>query len=371
MADARNYAVIGCVELGCPGKTYHSSDAGLFNVLACLELALSGGKGFGKPLFASWAKKTPLPEHMTCFEDVFDAFTVQVQAMIADAVPRTALLEKANRKHRTAPLNSMLTEGCMERGRDVTWGGAPYDFTSYQAVGLADVADSLVVIKKAVFEEKVFDLADLVRVLNTDFKDHEPLRMKLATRYPKYGNGDPEADQMFQRVADCFTSAVSQHRNTRGGRFLAGMYSMTCHTAFGQWIGATASGRRAGLSLANGFSPATGADKLGPTALLRSAASLDTSSWANGGALNLRLGNTFVKGRGGEKLLAGLLRSYHVTQGGMQVQLNVLDAETLAQAKRDPGRFPGLLVRIAGYCAYFQDLAPEVQDELIERTIHG
>lgn len=369
--DAREYGVIGCVELGCPGKTYHSSDAGLFNVPACLELALSCGRGFGKSLFAPWAVKTPLPETMTSFDDVLGAFTVQVDAMIADAVPKTALLENANRQHRTAPINSMLTKGCMARGMDATWGGAHYDFTSYQAVGLADVADSLMVIQKAVFEEKKLSLDALVRTLKTDFRDAESLRLSFVTRYPKYGNGDPGADAMFQRVADMFTNAVMRHTNTRGGRFLAGMYSMTCHTAFGTWIGATASGRRAGTPLANGFSPASGADRTGPTALLRSAASLDTSAWANGGALNLRLGTAFVKGRSGEKLLAGLLRSYLVTQGGMQVQLNALDADTLKQAKANPGLYPGLLVRIAGYCAYFQDLAPEVQDELIERTIHG
>lgn len=371
LAHARDYGVIGCVELGSPGRTYHSSDAGLFSLPACLELALNVGKPFGRSLFASWAVKTPPPETLESLEDLLCAFTRQVEAMVADAVRQTTLLERANRAHRSAPLNSLLTAGCMEKGRDVTWGGAFYDFTSYQAVGLADVADALSAIRQVVFTEKRLSLAGLVDILKRDFRGEEALRLRLATRCPKYGNGDPEADAMFQRVADIFTTAVTRHRNSRGGTFLAGMYSMTCHTAFGRWTGASASGRRAGQPLANGFSPATGADRMGPTALLRSAASLDTSAWANGGALNLRLGTPFVKGAAGEKLLAGLLRSYLVTQGGMQVQLNVLDADTLLEARRHPERHPGLLVRIAGYCAYFQDLAPEVQDEVIERTLHG
>ncbi len=267
-------------------------------------------------------------------------------------------------------MNSIITEGRLDTGHDVTWGGALYDLTSIQAAGPADAGDSLYAIKRLVFGEKRYTLPELVRILKANYRGHEALRAELASRLPRYGNGDPEVDQMTQIAADAFSDAVRSHSNTRGGRYVPGFYSMTCHYGFGRMTGALPNGRLAGQRLSNGLSPADGADRSGPTALLRSAASLDSRKWANCCALNLKFEMKSVAGEPGRRALASLFETYF-DQGGMQVQVNVLDAEILRRAKADPTAYPGIVVRVAGYCAYFNDLQPAVQDEIIERTAHG
>ncbi|RJQ06879.1 MAG: hypothetical protein C4551_07530 [Bacillota bacterium] len=389
-AHARDYAVIGCVEMGSQGRTYNSSDAALFNLPLCLELALNGGRRFpnvpvetvgpdgrrrrrGLGLGGRWRRlgaATPPAKDLGTFEDVVEAFRTQVRHGVDDMAKVLGWLEEVYRVSRPTPVNSILTEGCLERGKDVTWGGALYDFTSIQAAGLADAGDSLLAIKRLVFDEQRFTLEELVSILKANFAGHEALRAELAARFPKYGNGHPEADRMTQIAADAFADAVTSHRNTRGGRYVPGFYSMTCHWGFGRMTGALPNGRPAGTRLSNGLSPADGADRRGPTAVLRSAASLDSRKWANCYALNLKFDSKAVQGGAGRAALASLFETFF-DAGGMQVQANVLDAESLRAAQRDPSAHPGIVVRVAGYCAYFNDLQPAVQDEIIERTAHG
>ncbi|MBI9084834.1 MAG: hypothetical protein JEZ11_14675 [Desulfobacterales bacterium] len=371
LPHARDYAVIGCVEIGSQGRTYNSSDAALFNLPLCLELALNQGRCFGarpgqRPLGAA----TPAVAEMHSFEDFLDAFRSQV----ADAVGRMARvitrLEVTYRIHRPTPITSMMTQGCMDTGKDATWGGGHYDLTSIQVAGLADTGDSLLALKKLVFEEKRLSLSRLAAILASDFAGEEPLRMELALRFPRYGNGHPEADRMTQLAADIYSDAVLAHQNSRGGRYIPGIYSMTCHVGFGRVTGALPNGRKAGTRLSNGLSPVDGMDREGPSALLRSAASLDSSKWANCAALNIKFDPRLVRAESGRRALVSLFRNYFA-QGGMQVQPNVLDSNILRAAKRDPASWPGIVVRVAGYCAYFNDLNPQVQDEIIERTAHG
>lgn len=367
-AHARDYGVIGCVELTSPGRTYSSSDAALFNLPLCLELALNEGRDFrGRRI----GPATPPVARMQGFDDLLAAFRAQVGHAVDEMVEVISWLEQTYRQLRTTPLNSMLTQGCLERGRDVTWGGALYDMTAIQAVGLATTGDSLLAVRRLCFEQRRLDLEQLVQVLRSDFEGHATLRAELVARLPRYGNGDAEADATTQLAADAFSDAICAKRNTRGGRYIPGFYTMTCGTAFGKVTGASADGRRAGHRLSNGFSPVDGADKEGPTALLRSAGGLDKRRWANGGALNLKFDQRTVQGVVGRRALAALLRTYLVDEGGLEVQVNVLDAETLRAAKADPSAFPNLLVRVSGYCAYFNDLQPSVQDEIIERAAHG
>ncbi len=364
---ARDYAIIGCVETAAPGRTYNSSDACLFNLPLCLELALNQGRQFSGRRVGPATK----PVHqMTCFEDVVQAFRLQVEDAVAEAVKVITWLEEVYRIHRPTPVNSMITSGCLDRGRDVTWGGADYDFTSVQIVGLADAGDSLAALNEAVFVQNRLTLTELVEVLRDDFKGHEPLRAWLACKSPRYGNGDPRADRHVQLAADVFAQALAPHRNSRGGKYIPGIYSMTCHLGFGRKTGALPDGRPAGRRLSNGLSPVDGADRRGPTAVLRSAAALNSRRWANGCALNLKFDRRTIAGPAGRRALAGLIKTFVLT-GGMQVQINFLDADMLRQAQADPAAHPGLVVRVAGYCAYFNDLQPEVQDEIIERTAHG
>jgi len=237
-------------------------------------------------------------------------------------------------------------------------------------VGLADAGESLFALDELVFRSRRFTLEQLVAILRADFAGHEALQAELRARFPRYGNGQRDVDERVQLAADAFTDAVAAHHNSRGGAYVPGFYSMTCHHGFGLNTGALPNGRGAGVRLSNGLSPVDGADRNGPTAVLRSAASLDSSRWANCGALNLKFDQRAVQGQAGARALAHLVTDY-VHRGGMQVQINVLDAETLRAAQADPSAHPGIVVRVAGYCAYFADLQPEVQDEIIQRTTHG
>jgi formate C-acetyltransferase len=306
---------------------------------------------------------------MRTFEDVVEAFRVQVCDSVNEMAKVIGWLEEVYRIWRPTPVNSMITEGCLESGSDVTWGGALYDLTSIQAVGLADVGDSLYAIKKIVFDDHRITLQEFVRILKSNFRGHEPFRAELANRLPRYGNGNAEADRMVQLVADVFSDAVKSHVNSRGGRYVPGIYSMTCHLGFGRITGAMPNGRPAGWRLSNGLSPVDGAERRGPTGVLRSAASLDSSKWANCCALNLKFDKKVVQGTSGRRAIRSLLDTYF-DQGGMQLQVNVLDDEVLRAAKANPAAYPGIVVRVAGYCAYFNDLQPAVQDEIIERTAY-
>ncbi|NOY69633.1 MAG: hypothetical protein GXP53_09125 [Deltaproteobacteria bacterium] len=369
---ARDYAVIGCVEMASQGRTYNSSDACLFNLPLCLELALNEGRRFSgwNPLRKRFGADSLPVAQMRSFEDVVAAFRVQVNDAVGEMVRVISWLEKTYRVVRPTAINSIVTEGCLDKGADVTWGGGLYDLTSIQVAGLADAGDSLYAIKKLVFEEKRMSLSSLVEILKNNFSGHESLRRELVNKFSHYGNGIKEVDTMTQLAADIYSDAILSHKNTRGGQYVPGIYSMTCHIGFGRKTGALPSGRPAGARLSNGLSPIDGLDRCGPTAVLRSAASLDSSKWANCCALNMKFDKKIVSGKTGRKALSGIFRTYF-DQGGMQVQVNVLDADTLRAARRDPSAHPGLVVRVAGYCAYFNDLQPTVQEEIIERTAHG
>jgi pyruvate formate-lyase/glycerol dehydratase family glycyl radical enzyme len=373
-AHARDYAVIGCVEMASQGRTYNSSDACLFNVPLCLELALNEGRRFPRPggreRISRTGARTPPVTAMRKFDDVVQAFRAQVADGLDEVAKVLGWLEETYRVWRPTPVNSIVTAGCLDSGKDVTWGGALYDFTSIQAVGMADAGDSLLAIKKLVFDEKRFTLAELVSILKSDFDGHEPLRAELASKLPRYGNGDREADRMAQVAADAFSDAVTSHRNTRGGRYIPGFYSMTCYIGFGRKTGALPDGRRYGERMSNGLAPVDGKERCGPTAVLQSAAGLDSSKWGNCHSLNMKFEKSVVAGEKGRDVLTGLFQTYF-DMGGMQVQVNVLDADMLRAARDDPTLYPDLVVRVAGYCVYFNDLQPAVKDEIIERTAHG
>jgi formate C-acetyltransferase len=371
---ARDYAVIGCVEMASQGRTYNSSDAALFNLPLCLELALNEGRRF--PSTGRGERRgrmgaaTGSAAAMSTFDDVLEAFRAQVRDAVDEMAKVIGWLEEVYRIERPTPVNSIITDGCLRSGKDVTWGGALYDYTSIQAAGLADTGDSLYAIKRLVFDERRMSLPELVRILKDDFRGHEELRVEVSKKFARYGNGDPGADAMTQVAADAFTDAVTAHHNTRGGRYIPGFYSMTCHVGFGRVTGALPDGRLAGQRLSNGLAPVDGVERRGPTAVLSSAASLDSSRWGNCYALNLKFDKPTIQGEKGRDVLAGLFRSYFEL-GGMQVQVNVLDPEVLRAARDDPTVCPDLVVRVAGYCVYFNDLQPAVKDEIIERTAHG
>ncbi len=271
--EARNYAVVGCVELALPGKSFFSTDAGLMNLPLCLELALNQGRRFGKK--SRLGADTPDPLTMANMDQVVDAFRKQVEFMVKRMVDDLRVMEKGNRDYHPTPFSSMLVDGCIESGRDVTAGGALYNSSGVQGVGLADVADSLAAIEEVVFVQKKYSLPEVIEAVKGNFKDAAVLRSELL-KAPKFGNDNPLPDGYANLAAHIFHDALTSHTNTRGGRYVSGFYSVTCHVAFGKRTPALPSGRLSGEPFAPSLGPANGKDRLGPTALLNSVAHVDS-----------------------------------------------------------------------------------------------
>jgi formate C-acetyltransferase len=363
--EARNYGIVGCVELALPGNSFLSTDAGLFNLPICLELALNRGRRFGGRFRVG--ARTADPATFRDMDALIEAFREQVEHMVGRMIGDFRVVETGNRDYHPTPLSSMLVEGCLESGLDLTAGGARFNSSGIQGVGIADVADSLSALDKLVFSRGKYRLEEVIAALMADFAAYERLQAELLN-CAKYGNDDPGVDEYADLVAHIFHDALSRHRNTRGGPYVPGFYSVTCHVAFGRRVGALPSGRNAGKPLASSLSPANGCDRLGPTALLQSVTRVDSRLMPNGCAVNLRFDPRNLSGDEGPANLAALMRGYF-EQGGMQVQFNIIDPEVLEDARRNPGKYPGLVVRVAGYCAYFDDLPDSAKDEMISRTL--
>jgi len=364
LADARDYAPVGCVEPASQGRSFASTDAVLFNTPAVLELALNEGKRFGR-LRRTGAKTKPAAE-MRSMDEVAAAFSTQLRHRLAAMIADLRAVEQANAAHRPTPLSSALIDGCLQSGKCSTRGGAVYNRSGIQSVGTTDVGDSLRAIEQLVFVEKRIALAELVAQLRNNLPD-EAMRTRLRLA-AKFGNDDGAADRWTAFVVDEFVKHVESFgESTRGGRYVVGLYSTTAHDHFGRLIGALPNGRRKGEPFTSGIAPANGADRQGPTAVINSMNRLDFSQCPNGINFNVKFQADVVRGESGRKVLKSLMGVYFA-RGGMQAQINVLDAETLRRAKQNPELFPNLLVRLSGYSAYFNDLSETMKDEIIART---
>jgi len=362
--EARNYSTIGCVELAPFGNSFTSSDAALFNLAKCLELALNNGVDM--LLLEKVGVETGDPREFKSMDDVLKAFRAQLSYMVKAMVIGSNAYERANQVVKPTPLLSLCIDGPFEAGRDITLGSAKHNFTGVQAVGLADVADSLAAIEWAVFKERVVTMDELVEALKTNFEGREELRQILLNKAPKYGNDDDAADEYARLVAQMYSEEVEKHKNVRGGDFIAGMYSMTTHVGFGWMTAALPSGRRASEPLSNGASPQSYSMTKGLTAAIRSVSKVDFTRYPNGAALTLTVDPKLFAGPEGVATFASLLRSI-VELGVMHVHFNVVDVNVLLEAQKDPERYRHLVVRVAGYSAYFVDLTKEVQEEIIRR----
>jgi formate C-acetyltransferase len=363
-ADARNYTAVGCVEPVCQGKSFSSTDAALLNVPIMLELALNEGRRFGS--FFRSGRKTKPASRMKSMEDVREAFEGQLNFFVRRLIGDLHLVEKANHKEHPTPLSSMLLEGCLKSGRCSTGGGAVYNFSGIQCVGPADTGDALYAIDRAVFREPKMTLPGLVELMRKDIPDEKWLLYLRGLE--KFGNDEPEADGWTRYVIAAFDSALGGYTSARGGRYVTGLYSVTAHQYFGKITGALPHGRRRGESFASGIAPVNGMDRKGPTALLNSVNSIDFTRIANGVNFNLQFDQALLKGEKGASLLDALLKIYF-ERGGMQVQVNAFDPRILVEARNDPHKYPHLLVRVSGYSAYFNDLAPAMKEEIISRTV--
>lgn len=353
-----NYATIGCVEMAIPGICFTSSDAALFNYPRILETVL-----------AKIASKPERASTIESIEDLVKALEVELKAEVASLKEGLDAIELCNRKYHPVPFSSLTVEGCIEQATDLTAGGARINGSGIQVVGLADMANSLAAIDTLVFEQGEMTLVDLAKACRKNFTNNPSLKARLVG-FNKFGNDNDQVDRFAQEMMALFDQAISANVNTRGGRWIPGAYSMTCHRSMGSKSGALPSGRMAGEPFADGIAAVDGSDCLGPTAALNSAAKLNPMNTPNGVNLNLKVDANTVRGPSGAMLLQGLVRGYFA-QGGMQIQINVLDPKVLIEAKEMPEKHMNLLVRISGYSAYFVDLSPEMQDEIIARTLQA
>lgn len=367
LEEARDYGVVGCVEPSFPGRGFFSTDAALFNLPLCLILAVNQGKRLNSR--SRIGAETPHPSRLKTMDDVMAAFAAQVNHMVGRMIGDLQILEKGNRDHHPTPFSSMLIDGCVESGRDVTAGGALFNSSGIQGVGVADTADSLAALHHIVFEKRKYSLSDVVTALRADFTGHDKLHAALANA-PKFGNDLDLPDGYAARAAEIFHDALARHRNTRSGNYVPGFYSSTCHVGFGNRTEALPSGRRAGEPLAASLGCANGRDRRGVTALLNSVAKIDATLAMNGYALNLRFDKSTLAGEKGLRVMTALTRGFFQS-GGMEMQLNVVDPAILQEARDNPGRHPGIVVRVAGYCAYFDDLPDTVKQEIIARTSYS
>jgi formate C-acetyltransferase len=355
--EAWNYSTVGCVEIAPFGSSFTSSDAALINVAKALEYALNEGKDmvFGY----EFGMKCKKPEN---YEELVENFKKQLSRIIKLVVSGCNILEYANACVKPTPLLSLCIEDCFERALDVTEGGARYNYTGIQAVGVADVADSLAAVKKAL--ESGYKLEEIIEACRKDFNGFEDLH-RILSDAPKYGNDDDFADSFARFVLEAYCDEVNKYKNFRNGKFIAGCYPMTTNVAFGYFTSALPSGRRSGNALNPGVSPCSGADKEGVTALIKSACKLNYEKLGNGASLTVNLSSE-VLGEKGRDVVRALLKGL-LELGGMHIQFNILNADVLKKAQIEPENYRWLLVRVAGWSAYFVELSRSVQDELINR----
>jgi pyruvate formate-lyase/glycerol dehydratase family glycyl radical enzyme len=363
VADARNGGSSGCVEVGAFGKEAYIL-TGYFNLPKVLELTLNNGRDprTGKQI----GLETGEPEQFGSFEQLFEAYRRQLNYLIDVKMRGNNLIERLYATYMPAPFLSILIDDCIARGRDYHDGGPRYNTNYIQGVGLGTITDALTAIKYHVFDHKTLPMSDLLAALRADFKGHESLHETLWQRTPRYGNDDDYADDVMRMIFETYFEAVDGRPNTKGGRYRINLLPTTVHVYFGQVCSATPDGRRAGRPLSEGISPVQGADRQGPTAVLKSAAKMDHGR-TGGTLLNMKFSPQVLDGEDGLEHLKDLIRSYFRLDGH-HIQFNVVDAETLRQAQARPQEYQNLIVRVAGYSDYFVDLGLDLQNEIIART---
>lgn len=364
--DAVNYAIVGCVELTTHGNNLGWSDAAMFNLVKALELALNDGVCLltGKQL----GPRTGTLVEFRTYQDVERAFRTQIDFFFEKMIAACEKVEEIHQRVLPTALLSCVIDDCFAKGLDVTRGGAHYNLSGIQAIQPANVADSLAALKKLVFEDGTVARERLLAALRTGFAQDETLRQILLNKAPKYGNDvawvDRIGDQWVSDFADRFQGRV----NYRGGRYHTGLYTVSAHVPMGANVGASPDGRLPGTPLADGgMSAVYGRDRRGPTALLTSVARVDSLHGSNGTLLNMKFLPRLFRSRDGAKAFSAMLRAF-VQLRINHVQFNVVRKEDLLAAQKDPDAYRNLTIRVAGYTAYFTELAADLQDEIIART---
>jgi formate C-acetyltransferase len=363
LEDAREGGCSGCIEVGAFGKEAYLL-TGYLNTPKILEITLNNGVDpeTGKKL----GLETGDPRAFRSFEELYEAWRQQMIYFVNLKLSVNNYIERMFSLYAPATFLSLWIDDCIEKGRDYYSGGARYNTTYIQCTGLGTITDCLSVLKKHVFEDKRFTMDQLLDAVARNFEGEEILRQWIRNHTPFFGNDDPYADEIAVRVYDDLVKAIEGRPNTRGGKTCLNMLSTTCHNYFGQVCGASVNGRFAHFAISDGTSPAHGADTHGPTAVVRSLGKLDQTK-SGGTLLNVRFVPSLLKTDDDVRKLGSLIRSYfHL--GGHHIQFNIVDTETLLDAQKHPDDYRDLLVRVAGYSDYFNDMTSQLQDEIIART---
>jgi formate C-acetyltransferase len=363
--DARAGGTSGCVEAGAFGKESYIL-TGYFNMPKVLEITLNDGVDprTGEVLGLS----TGDPTTFETYGELFDAYRKQLRYLIDVKVRGNNVIERLYARYLPAPFLSLLMDDCIANGKDYHDGGTRYNTNYIQGVGLATVSDALSAIKYHVYDEETVSFGELLRALQQNFRDSERVRQQLLNRTPRYGNDDDYADSVMVDAFEAYFDAVDGRPTPRGGTYRVNLLPTTVHIYFGSVVGATPDGRKAGSPLSEGISPVQGADRNGPTAVIKSVTKMDHAR--TGGTLfNQKFTPQVLESEDGLRKLGQLIRTYF-NLDGHHIQFNVVDTETLRAAQQNPDEYRDLIVRVAGYSDYFCDLSRDLQDEIIARTAH-
>jgi formate C-acetyltransferase len=356
LEDARDYSVVGCVELSIPGKTYGLHDIAMFNLLKVMEIVLLENEGNAN----------------LHYEDLLEQIRNKICHYVKLMAQGSNICDIGHRDWAPVPLLSSFISDCLSNGKDITEGGARYNFSGVQGIGIANLSDSLHALKGMVFDQQRLSFDELIATLKANFAtpEGEKIRARLINRFEKYGNDIDVVDNISADLLRFYCKEVETYRNPRGGQFTPGSYTVSAHVPLGAVVGATPDGRYAGEQLADGgLSPMLGQDAQGPTAVLKSVSKLDNYLLSNGTLLNVKFTPSTLEGQAGLNKLADFLGAF--TKLKLQhIQFNVVNAETLRAAQEKPQDYAGLVVRVAGYSAFFVELSKEIQDDIIRRTAH-
>ncbi len=373
--DANEGGCSGCIEVGAFGKEAYIL-TGYLNTPKILEITLNNGIDpmTGKKL----GLETGDPRTFTTYEQLYDAYHQQMVYFVNMKLAVNNYIERMFSLYAPATFLSLFIDDCITRGRDYYSGGARYNTTYIQCTGLGTITDSLSTLKKHVFEDKKFTMDELLKAVGCNWgrEDNcqlstvncqlEKMRQFILNRTPFFGNDDEYADSIAVKVYDDLVEAIEGHPNTRGGKTQLNMLSTTCHNYFGSVCGASVNGRLAHFAISDGTSPAHGADTHGPTAVIKSLGKLDQTK-SGGTLLNVRFVPALLKRDEDLRKLVSLIRTYF-NMGGHHIQFNIVDTQTLLDAQKQPEEYKDLLVRVAGYSDYFNDMTEQLQNEIIART---
>lgn len=367
--EAWDYGIVGCLENTMQGNDRSDTVDVNINLAKAVELALNDGKDTASG--DQFGPKTGNPLSFKTFEEFMNAIKAQLKALVKLLVNAGNMADTVRAKFQPVPYLSALMDDCAVNGKDVNEGGTVWNFNTLEGMGIATLADSVAAVKKMVFEEKRVNMEDLLAAIASNYEGHEELRQLLRSKAPKFGNDDDYVDEIARELSVFWAKEAFKHENPFTGRkYRAGYLSWNYYVPLAPLTGATPDGRRRGEFLSGGVGAVQGMDSKGPTASIRSVGKLDLETIPNGASHTITISPSMIQTPEHIEKLAALLRAYNEV-GGTSLQINVIDAETLRDAQKNPDAYSNLMVRVTGYNAFFTQVGRELQEEIITRTEHS